>query len=66
MERAFQRGRETGRFVQSDYLLRAHQGVSRDMHKALASNVGRAIKYELYDNNVARGEMPVLVESGNL
>lgn len=66
VKRAFLRGVMTGRYVDTSYLLKSHRDVSKDFHIRLSENSGKNIDYVLVDNNVPEGEIPTLVEEGNL
>lgn len=66
IKRAYQRGIETGRFISSGYLISSHQSVSRDLHKTLLTFSGESIEYDIYDTNVAFGELPRKFEHGDM
>lgn len=62
---AAERGRRTGRFIDTTLLLRAHKDISTDLHNILIANRDSNIEYTIVDNNVPRGRHPVLIEEGN-
>lgn len=62
---AAERGRRTGRFIDTTLLLRAHKDISTDLHNILIANRDSNIEYTIVDNNVPRGRDPVLIEEGN-
>lgn len=62
---AAERGRRTGRFIDTTLLCRSHRDISKDLHNILIANKDSNIAYTLVDNNVPRGSVPVLIEEGN-
>lgn len=62
---AAERGRRTGRFIDTTLLLRAHKDISTDLHNILIANRDSNIEYTIVDNNVPRGRDPALIEEGN-
>lgn len=67
MERMINRGKVTGRFVGVDYFLNAHKHFTQaflDRVKEASLN-NQPVTFVLYDNNVAFGETPITVLSGN-
>ena len=66
MQRAYKRGKETGQFTTSSYLVQIHQNVSRDLYPQLIKLVGKNVEYKIYDMDIEHGEAPILIEEGNL
>ncbi len=62
----YQRGQETGRFVNTPYQLSRHKAVSGDFAKVMARNMGTRTRYEVFDTDTRTEEMPTLIEQGNL
>jgi adenylate kinase family enzyme len=62
---AAERGRKTGRFIDTTLLRRAHKDISTDLHNILIANKDSNIEYTIVDNNVPRGKIPILIEEGN-
>lgn len=66
VERAFSRGPQEKRFVAKGFILAANAEVARDVHNIMAQNIGKNIEYRLFDNDIAKGGTPILVEQGDL
>lgn len=64
--RMFSRGKETDRYVNTQYLEEMQQNISRDFHCILQQNSGKKIYYKLYNNDVEKGKEPILIEEGDL
>lgn len=65
IEGSYARGFTKGRFENTDNLLNTHRNISKDLPDIIASNMGKNIQLEIYDNNGKHGE-PTLIMSGDL
>ncbi|MBN9543580.1 MAG: zeta toxin family protein [Alphaproteobacteria bacterium] len=66
VERAYARGLEEKRFVPTNFIISANASIPREFHNLMSNNNGNNIEYRVFDNDVARGDMPILIEEGNL
>jgi hypothetical protein len=66
VKRAEARGKQTGRYVSVKYMLESHKHTGNNIISMLNKNKGQKIHYEVYDNDVPFGSLPVLVEEGDL
>ena len=66
LKRALDRGKTSGRYVDTNFIIKANREISRDFHDILDRNNGRNIDYKLVDNNVAPEELPIIFEAGDL
>jgi DNA-nicking Smr family endonuclease len=66
MERAYTRGVATGRYVLTDYMLRMHQNISKDIFTRLAEYKGQNIEFAIINTDVPEDEPPVKLMDGNL
>ena len=66
IKRADERGKRTGRFVPTSFILESHKEAPGNLQNIIAGNIGQDIEFELYDTDVPLGARPKLVKSGNL
>jgi hypothetical protein len=66
VKRALDRGETSGRYVDTDFIIKSNREISRDFHDILDRNKGRNIDYKLVDNNITPGDLPIIFEAGNL
>lgn len=64
VQRAYARGQQTGRFVQSGFLMRSHKVFSEEVFTGLLTKqhyIGKPITVFLFDNMVPRGSDPIKI-----
>jgi len=66
VKRSYQRGIETTRLEHSEGILSSHQGMVHELIRDLSKFRGKPIILEICDNNVPKGESPILIARINL
>jgi hypothetical protein len=66
INRSIERGRMTGRFVPTSYMIDAHKAVGGLLVDALTNNLGKQIVATVYDSDVLPTELPKPVLSADL
>lgn len=66
VERAYQRGVETGRYEPTQTILRTHRGVAVEFPQVLKGYRSRSVTYRIMDNNVPKGTQPIEIAVINL
>lgn len=66
LKRAHQRGKESGRYIDTASLLQSHRDISANFHTIINDYKDCNLSYIILDNNVSGHELPILVEEGNL
>lgn len=66
VERAYQRGVETGRYEPTQTILRTHRGVALEFPQVLKAYRSQFVTYRIMDNNVPKGSEPIEIAVINL